>query len=85
MNKSMNLKRCILPLLLLITLLLPSAAYAAVSEIPDFDGAAAAGAASRSPSVTGFAAPADIFLLQAGGILVKDSKQIHCYGRGIDK
>lgn len=40
MNKSMNLKRCILPLLLIVTLLLPSAAYAAAPEIPDFDGAA---------------------------------------------
>ena len=36
----MNLKRCILPLLLIVTLLLPSAAYAAAPEIPDFDGAA---------------------------------------------
>ena len=60
MNKQTDPKRCILPLLLLITLLLPSAAYAAVPEIPDFDGAASAGVASRSPSVTGFAAPADI-------------------------
>ena len=85
MNKQTDPKRCILPLLLLITLLLPSAAYAAVPEIPDFDGTAAAGAASRSLSVTGFAALVDSFLLQAGGILVKDSKQIHCYGRGIDK
>ena len=40
MNTGHKLSRCILPLLLIIALLLPTAAYAADPEIPDFSGAA---------------------------------------------
>lgn len=40
MNTGYRLSRCILPLILIIALLLPTAAYAADPEIPDFSGAA---------------------------------------------
>lgn len=40
MNTGFKLSRCMLPLILIIALLLPSAAYAADPEIPDFSGAA---------------------------------------------
>lgn len=40
MNTGHKLSRCILPLLLIIVLLLPTEAYAADPEIPDFSGAA---------------------------------------------